>query len=518
MAFAHFYRASTGVVFLALAMGLGAGCRSVSPSTVQIRPSREARTWSPPTGKLSAATDPPAAAAAAGCAEVQSAQPVVAAVERLPPTAAEPQRDIQRVAFPEPVVGVPVGPAAPDDGMFCGQEALDVQPLVELVVARNPTVEAMADAWRAAAHRYPQVVALDDPVLMAMTAPASYGSNTVQPAYVLGGSQKIPWFGKREARGRMAQAEANAAFQDIQAARLQAVETARFAYFEYYLVDRQLDLNAEDRESKLEFRRTASTRYQANLVSQRDVLSADLALAEVDRRQLELVRMRRVAVARINTLLLRTPDAPLPPPPARLDLGAEPAAPEMLRSLAIQQRPDLAALGAKITAEQAAVSLAAKEFYPDVEVYGRYDSFWQPAATQAPLRPQVGLNMNVPLYRQKRYAALHEAEFRLNQRRAEYQQRLADIQLEVQDAYEQVLEARKAALLYTEKFLPAAEDNLNVARADYAVGRVNFLLLLAAQQQLISVRDKQQQAVADYYRRLAALERIVAGEVPTGER
>lgn len=490
MALAHSCWARAGI--FAIAVAITTGCRSSGP--------RAAQNPLPPTSPGTPAGLAPAA---------NTTKPLIGP----PATAAAQAPAVRPASFPEPVPAPPGEQPAGED-LFAGVSSLAVQPLVDMVVPRNPSVEAMANAWRAAAERYPQVVALDDPVLMSMMAPASFASNTVQPGYVVGGSQKIPWRGKREARGRMAQAEANAAFHDIETTRLQVAEAARLAYYEYYLVYRQLELNADDRGTKQEFRHTAQSRYESNLVGQQDVLQADIALADADRRTLELERMRRVAVARINTLLLRAPNAPLPPPPARLDLGAQPAAPDQLRSLAVQRRPDLASLAAKIEAEQAAVTLAAKEFYPDVEVYGRYDSFWQPAATQAPLRPQVGFNMNVPIYRQKRYAALHEAEFRLSQRRAEYQQRLADIQFEVQDAYEQVLESRQTALLYNDKFLPAAEENLNVARTGYAVGRVNFLALLDAQQQLISVRDKQQQAVAEYYRRLAALERIVGGDVP----
>jgi outer membrane protein TolC len=401
-----------------------------------------------------------------------------------------------------------------DDGMFAGQRELTVDRVVDQVMARNPSIDAMASAWRAAAHRYPQVVALDDPMFMGMLAPASLGSNLVEPAYVVGGSQKLPWHGKRAARGRVAQAEANAAFQDMQQTRLEIAEAARLAFYDYFLVRRELELNQENRVAVQQFRDTAKSRFESNLVSQQDVLQADVAIADVDRRLIELGRMNRVAIARLNTLMLRPPDAWLPPPPAQISLGAAPAPPELLRNMAVQQRPDLAALAAKMRAEQAAVTVAEKEFYPDVEVYGRYDSFWQPAATQSQLRPQAGVNMNMPIYRQKRYAALHEAQFRFAQRRAEYQQKFNDIQYEVQTASEQIQQALQTANLYSQKFLPAAEENVRVARTSYNVGQINFLGLIQAQQQLIMLREKQQEAIADYYRRQAELEKVVGGPLP----
>ena len=423
-----------------------------------------------------------------------------------------PTATVQPAGFPEPLTGVPL--TAGDDRMFAPQSELTAEGVVTQVLARNPSIEAMASAWRASAERYPQVSSLEDPTFMSMIAPGSIGSNTVQTGFVVGGAQKIPWHGKRAARGQIAQAEATAAFEDVQLTRLQVAEAARLAFYEYYLVERELELNADTQKTVQQYLKTARSRFESNLVGQEDVLQADIALADVRRRHLELQRMERTTIARINTLLVRPPEAPLPPPPASLVAGPAPATADALRTLAVERRPDLAGMVARIRAEEAAVNLAAKDFYPDTEVYGRYDSFWQPAATQSPLRAQVGVNMNVPLYRKKRHAALREAEFRLSQRRAEYQQRLNDIHYEVQAAYEQMEQARQTALLYEEKFLPVAEQNVTVARTNYDVGRINFLGLIQAQQQLLMAREKSQEATVDYYRRSAELQRAVGGELP----
>src|SRR5687768_15499395 len=52
-------------------------------------------------------------------------------------------------------------PAVVCDDPFVGHEYLTLDVLVENVLARNRSLEAMFSAWRAAAQRYPQVVALD---------------------------------------------------------------------------------------------------------------------------------------------------------------------------------------------------------------------------------------------------------------------------------------------------------------------------------------------------------------------
>lgn len=401
----------------------------------------------------------------------------------------------------------------PGDGLFAGQAELALPEFVALVEARNPSVQALTAAWRATAARYPQAVSLDDPLFMAMMAPASFASSSVDAGYQLQGSQKFSTNGKRWARGRVVQGEAGAAYGDVQDLRLQVREAAAIAYFDYYLVYRQLDLNRENQAAVRQFRNAAMARYQANAATEQDVLQADVQLIELDRKQIELERVREVARARLNTFLLRPPDEFLPPPPPKVADPTLLPPPDLLRELAIGRRPDLSAIVARIRAERASLDLARREYTPDVDVFGRYDSFWQPASTQKDLRGQVGVNINLP--RQgRRDAALREAAFRVAQRRAEYDQRVADILYEVQSAYEELRESSRTVALYGERFLPTAKQNVASALANYNVGKVSFLNLIEAERQLIDLRDRQQQALADYYRRLAQLERVVGGPMP----
>jgi outer membrane protein TolC len=391
------------------------------------------------------------------------------------------------------------------DGLFVGESELSLQRLVDEVLSRNPTIEAMTAAWRAAAQRYPQAIALDDPMFMGMIGPASFGEPMIESAYMLEASQTIPWFGKLAARGRIAQAEAIAAREDVQTTRLMLAEAAQSAFFDYYLVRRQHEFNISNIEVMRQFRQTAQTKYRANQVTERDVIQADVELIELDRRRLGLDRMNVVAIARINTLLRRPPQVSLPPVPGQLAIPAVSLEAEVLQDVAVQQRPDVAALAARVRAEQSAVTLACKNYYPDTEIIGRYDAFWQ----EDPLKPSVGVKVNVPIYRGRLNAAVREAMFRLSQRRAEYSQKVLDVRYEVQTAHAEVEESRKTFALYSEKLLPFAEQNVNVASANYDVGRDSFLDLAIAQRQLIDVREKREEALADYHRRMAQLNRAV---------
>jgi outer membrane protein, heavy metal efflux system len=224
-----------------------------------------------------------------------------------------------------------------------------------------------------------------------------------------------------------------------------------------------------------------------------------------------LTRDEQIAVARINTLLHRAADHALPPPPAKVLLPASLPAAEALQQTASESRPDLYALQARIRAEEANVALACKEYYPDVNVVAKYDGFMPEE-----MRPQVGMELNVPLQKGRRSAAVREASERLQQRRAEYQDRLDQVRFEVQSGLSRATQSRQVVQLYEQKTMPAAQRSLDSAIANYTSGKLDFLRLLDAERQVNTQREMYYQSIAEYHRRLAELERAVGQPVLTG--
>lgn len=404
----------------------------------------------------------------------------------------------------EPVAGPPLDSV----------EELSLERLIAEVQAVHPSLEAMYAAWQAASQKYPQVISLDDPMFGATFAPASFGSRDVESAYALEASQKIPWHGKRALRGVAASWEADSASRDIETTRQKLAEVTELAFWDYYVTRRQLELNEQNNDILKAFRENAVTRYEGNLVSQQDVLQADVELANLEQRHIELERMDRVASGRINVLLRRKPTDPLPPPPKSLVRAIDLPNEDGLLTLAIQQRPDVAAAAARTQAEHAKVALACKQYYPDAELFGRYDKFWQPTSTQSDLQGQVGARINVPIYRGRLNAAVCEAMQLLAKSRAEYDQLVLEVESDVHAAFEQVRESQRTVTLYSEKLLPAAEQNVGVARSNYDNSKITFLELAISQRQLIEARERQFQAQAELQRRTATLRRAAGGSLP----
>lgn len=418
--------------------------------------------------------------------------------------AAAYEEDAAHQTPPEPPVGPPL------DSI----NELSLERFIAEVQAVHPSLEAMYAAWQAASAKYPQVISLDDPMFGATFAPASFGSRDVESAYAIEASQKIPWHGKRALRGVAASWEADSASRDVETTRQKLAEAAELAFWDYYVTRQQLELNEQNNDILKAFRENAVSRYEGNLVTQQDVLQADVELANLEQRRIELERMDRVASGRINVLLRRKPTEPLPPPPKSLVRAIELPNIDGLLALAIEQRPDIAAVAARTQAEQAKVALACKQYYPDAEVFGRYDKFWQPTSTQSDLQGQVGARINVPIYRARLNAAVCEAMQQLAKARAEYDQLVLEVQSDVQSTFEQVRESQLTVALYSQKLLPASEQNVGVARANYDTSKITFLELAISQRQLIEARERQLQAQVELQRRIATLRRVAGGSLP----
>jgi len=384
---------------------------------------------------------------------------------------------------------------------------LSVDLLVAEVQARNPSLQAANAAWRAAADRYPQAVSLDDPMFTYMIAPTS-GLGGDNGGWMVQASQRVPWPGKRAARGSAASAEADAMQGDLGDTRLRLAEAARTAFYDYYLARREMELNAATRDLLRQFRDIAANKYQVGQATQQDVLQADVELAGLEGRRTELARDKHVAVARINTLLHREANHPLPLPPAKVAVPDSLPAVESLQEAAARSRPDLYAAQARIRSEEAKLALACKEYYPDVNLVAKYDAFMPDN-----IRPAVGMDINIPIRNARRSAAVQEAENRIAQRRAEYDGRLDQVRYEVQSAIDQATQSGRIVHLYEEKILPAAQRSLESAQVNYTSGKLDFLRLLDAERQLYSQREMYYQAIAKYHRRLAELDRAVGEPV-----
>ena len=407
-----------------------------------------------------------------------------------------------------PAASVPETPQAEDP--WRGVALLERGRLVEQVLRRNPTLAAARSAWRAALARYPQETALDDPMLGYTVAPRSLESGTGAPGNIVELSQAVPFPGKLALRGEAALDAADAAGHDFEGDRLRLATAASLLFDRWYEVARALEINREHRALVEELRRSALARYAAGAAGPQDALAAELEGAELLHQGVELESDRTLVAAQIEALLHLPTDGAVPPPPSVLALPprSDTAESDWLAQ-ALASRPDLAAARSREERGQSELALARREFLPDFRVKAAYDG----TMDAAELRPQVGLELNVPLQLGRRRAAVEQAQAELDRQRSETARVEDQVRLEVRTAVVRLHEAWHGLEIARDRVLPAARDRLAAARAAFESGDRPFSELLDAERRLRDVELEVEQASTRVTARTAELE-SAAGRIP----
>ncbi len=389
---------------------------------------------------------------------------------------------------------------------FAGAAALSRRDLVSQVLARNPGLEASRSAWQAALARYPQAISLSDPMLGYGVRPRSFSSSEVDPAHDVGLSQPLPFPGKLGLRGEMALASADAAGEAVASERVRLAALASVSFDEYWLAARAHETNAEHLAWLESLHVATLARYATGAGSQLDVLEAETEIAMLLHAEIEIATARRIAVERINLLLHRDPALPLPAPPRTLEEAAgHDLDVDALVARALARRPELRAREAETRANEAAVELAEREFLPDFSLQGGYMGSMQ----ETPLRPFVGIELNLPIQLGRRRAALDEAQALLARGRSRSRGLEDRVRFEVIIAVERLHEARHKLELTRERLLPAARGRSVSARAAFRTGQVGFLELVEAERALRAAEFGEHETEAELSRRHAELARAL---------
>lgn len=402
------------------------------------------------------------------------------------------------------------GPSQTDGAaLFAGDEHLERQALIEAVLARNPSVNAAREALRAALAQIPQMTALDDPTLSYELAPLSVAGDAPL-GHVVSIRQRLPFPGKRRLAGEAALAMAEAEGAELEMVQLELAEMASEMYDEYFVTARALEINAQHRILLEQMKKSAEVQYVAGRAAQQDPIQAEVELAQLERERIMLDAERDQIIARVNGLIHRMPTAALPPPPAELALASVPAGTSAeLQEQALRKRPQRKASNARIRAAHARRASAQRDYYPDFELMGSYNSMWD----MAPHRWMVGVMVDVPIQREKRPAAVEQADAEIARAGFEDERIVDDIRVEVDRAARRVTEAQALVEVHVNKLLPAARAQVDSARVGFTAAQNSFLAVVQSQKNLRDIELSLARTRAELSRRRAALSRVV-GVIP----
>jgi cobalt-zinc-cadmium efflux system outer membrane protein len=376
------------------------------------------------------------------------------------------------------------------------------------VLERNPDLARMRSTAAAATARAPQMRSLPDP-MASVTAFLLSPETRVGPQQAGATiSQRFPWFGKLELRERQALFAAAAAQADVEAKRLALVTETRRLYYELAFLAVQERVLQDDRATLGHYEELARARYASGVGLEQAVIKLQAEITRDDNRLLDLANRRAGLVAAVDALRDRAGGAPLPeltlpsglPPAVALD-AAE------LRTVAVENRPEIARARSLIAAAAAGVDLAKKESKPDLTLGLGYTLVGrrQDAAGRA-MPPEgngddilgVTLGINLPVWRERIAAGVTEASSRSTAAEDGLRAETATIDGQLDELTARLPLIADQLKLFDRVLSTQAEEALRSAESGYAAGAVGALDLLDAERILLEVRIATARSRADY--------------------
>ena len=401
---------------------------------------------------------------------------------------------------------------------------------LEYAALNNPGLEAAFNRWKAALQQVPQARALDDPTFKYAYFIKEVETRVGPQRHKFELSQMFPWFGKLGAKGNIALEAANTEKERYEAEKLKLFFEVKDAYYEYYYLSRAISTTEEHKRLIIYLENVARTNYSTGITSYGDLIKAQVELGKLEDRLLTLLDLREPIVAKLNEALNRPFSYSLPYPKAMPEERSIGSTDQMVAWLR-ENNPELKSIDFSIAQEKAAISLARKNYFPNLTLGVEYietdDALTPPADPDTGEVPRVKddgkdpviakFAINLPIWHNKYRAGEKEARLRhvaaLSERRDRENSLIADLKMELYN----FRDAERKIDLYRDTLVPKAKQSFNVIQKAFTTGKTDFLNVVDAERTLLEFQLSYERARANRAQRLAKLEELIGQEIPGDE-
>ncbi len=390
---------------------------------------------------------------------------------------------------------------------------LTLDDAVRTALSSNAAVQSAQHAAEAQRRRVPQAKSLPDPNFsvgwMGNIQPFSVQGGDPSSYRSVGAMQMIPFPGKLKLRGDIATKEADASQWDVEAVRRRVAADVKAAYYEYWYYDKALQTTQRSRDLLTKLSQIADARYRVGKAVQADVLRSQVEISMLLQKLTTLEQQRATAQAKLNSLLARDPDAPLPP---AADIPA--ASPlnyslEELYKLARQNDPEYQRMQKMVERNQLAINLAQKDSLPDLSVSYMYQ--------QRPMMPDMhGLTftVNIPVfYKNKQREEVRQAKEEELSAAGARDNRQNELFFDLKQNYLAAKASDNLLKLYSQGVIPQSSLALESSMSSYQVGSSDFLTVLGNFTTVLKYETDYYRELANYQQALARMEAVTGADL-----
>ncbi len=258
----------------------------------------------------------------------------------------------------------------------------------------------------------------------------------------------------------------------------------------------------------------ADSRYAVGKAPQQDLFKAQVEISRMENLLIALRKARVELLADLNTLRDRPVDEPVVLPlsvPLPEILFVE----EELVGIAEENNPDLKRERNAVSQREAALRLARKQIWPDLQVGAAYKVREDaPDGTKRPDFFSANVMVSLPIWHSSKQD--EEVEAAVREREAAdraYRNATNGIRNRIREITAEIASRKTSLSLYDSGLLPQARESVSSSRAAYEVGQVEFASVLLGQIFLYQQEIEREKAFRALLIRTAELELVVGKEL-----
>jgi outer membrane protein TolC len=385
--------------------------------------------------------------------------------------------------------------------------------LVAEALEKNPEIAAAQRRYDAARQRPAQERSLPDP----MIAAGYNSSGRPWPGAGLGSeptanigfmvSQEVPYPGKLGLRAAMAARDADAEVEQIAIVKRSVAARVSQAYYRLAYTYAMGDVLDRDHDLLETLLKVSESRYRVGHAAQQDVIKAQMQLSIHDLLFARVEQERATREGELNALLARPAGAPVGRP-GDLELTPFALTLDSLVTAANAHAPMLRREQILIDRSQLAVDAARKDYKPDFTVSGGYYNMGS-----MPPMYEFRFDVQIPLQRARRAAAVAERLSGVQQARSSYDSARFDLQNRIQNDYQMAATSARLARLYHDTVVPQARLALESSMTSYQTGGVDFLSVVTNFSAVLEYEMRYFDELAGYHTAVSRLEELTGAPI-----
>ena len=252
----------------------------------------------------------------------------------------------------------------------------------------------------------------------------------------------------------------------------------------------------------------ARSKNEVGKATMQDVLRAQIEQERLTTEIANLEDSRRPLFAQFKAALGLTANQPDTPVPQQFESTPLDLDSDQSLSAALARNPRLKVMEADVRHAEASLRLAAKARVPDFNAGVEAEVKASPAF----VRPQLG--MTLPVWRDKSAAQIAEAQAGKSASEARLSAEQIALAVDLAEKMFLLRESRRNLELLQERLLPKARQSLEVARAAYLAGQLDFLNLMDAERTWLGFQLDEVAALTQRELVLAELSLVILGQPP----